>query len=124
MISGSLNPYGRSKELSKHGRMVNKLQKELIKLLGRDCRKCGHRSKLEFAHVRKTKLCGKTGRGKQARMYDVKNHLDCYILLCKPCHRQFDKTHKFEHPMPILKPRYRIKATTNTRGLMYDRNMV
>ena len=111
------------KELSKHGQGVNKLQKELLKLLGKSCRKCGTKGKLQFAHVRKTKLCGKTGRGKQARMYDVKNNLDCYILLCKSCHREFDRTHKFEHPMPIMKPRYQINPTTASRGVMYDRSM-
>jgi len=77
---------------------LNKLKIKLIKALGSDCRMCGHRIKLEFAHVKRTSLCGKTGRGKCKRLYDVKNNLSSYILLCKrPCHLKFDKEHSFEH---------------------------
>ena len=83
---------------SKQALFCDEMKKDLQKKLGSDCRKCGHRSKLEFAHVKRTKLSGKTGRGKKKRLYDIKNNLHCYILLCKPCHRQFDKDNKYEHP--------------------------
>jgi len=83
--------------LTKQSIYLNKLKIILQKALGSDCRKCGHRSKLEFAHVKKTKLTGITGRGKCKRLYDIKNNLGSYILLCHGCHRQFDRDHKFTH---------------------------
>jgi len=106
------------KTLSKQGIYLNKLKIKLIKALGSDCRMCGHRRKLEFAHVRRTKLCGKTGRGKCKRLYDIKNNLSSYILLCKrPCHLEFDRTHKFKH---VTYSKYKYKTNTLGQGIYYD----
>ena len=44
---------------------------------------------LEFAHIEPTGIEG-WGRGRKERYYDVIKHPDCYILLCKGCHRLFD----------------------------------
>ncbi len=46
--------------------------------------------KLEFAHTKRTGLNG-WGRGRKERYYDVINHPDSYILLCKECHKLFDR---------------------------------
>jgi len=98
-ITATRHVEGGKKSLTPQSIYLNKLKIKLIKALGSDCRMCGHRVKLEFAHVRRTKLCGKTGRGKCKRLYDVKNNLSSYILLCKrPCHLEFDRIHRFEHP--------------------------
>ncbi len=94
---------GKPVGLSKGGIRINKLQKKLKRLLGRDCKECGTRRRLEFAHVKKTKLCGIVGRGKSKRMYDIKNNLNCYILLCRSCHRKFDLKHNYRHVRPVSK---------------------
>ena len=44
---------------------------------------------LEFAHIEPTGLNGR-GRGQSARVYDIKNNQDKYILLCGQCHSEFD----------------------------------
>ena len=98
-VTATANLRGRPR--SKQALFLDKMKKELQVALGRDCRKCGHRRQLEFAHVKKTKLSGKTGRGKKKRLYDIKNNFGSYILLCKPCHREFDRLHKFEHPVHL-----------------------
>jgi len=109
---------GRAKGLTPQSIYLNKLKSKLIKALGSDCRMCGHRRKLEFAHVKRTQLCGKTGRGKCKRLYDIKNNLSSYILLCKrPCHLNFDKDHKFEHVIynKYCKSTHTIKRTWKYR---------
>jgi len=86
---------------------LNRLQQVLIEKLGGKCRgeNCNKRTKLDFAHVKITKLCGESGRGKSRRMYDIKKHLTSYILLCKPCHRAFDTKHGYRHVLPPIKVR-------------------
>jgi len=78
---------------------LNRLQQNLIEILGGKCRGegCNKRTKLDFAHVKITNLSGETGRGKSRRIYDVKKHITSYILLCKPCHRHFDTIHGYRH---------------------------
>jgi len=97
-ISDLYHYTGSKKTLTPQSVYLNKLKIKLQKALGSDCRKCGHRRKLEFAHIKRTTLCGKTGRGKCKRLYDIKNNLGSYILLCHSCHVDFDREHKFEHP--------------------------
>lgn len=45
---------------------------------------------IEFAHVRSTKLKGRS-RGMKQRVKDIRQFPMAYILLCKDCHYQFDK---------------------------------
>jgi HNH endonuclease len=54
------------------------------------CRSCGRREELQFAHRRPTGLEGR-GRGREKRLYDIKHHPRAYVLLCKWCHRDFDR---------------------------------
>ena len=64
----------------------NNLRKEF----GNRCEFCGYTSELEFAHILPTGLMG-MGRGKKKRYYNIVNHKPDYLLLCKDCHRKFDK---------------------------------
>ena len=63
---------------------------ELRKQFGGKCKHCDSTEDLQFAHIKDTKLNGK-GRGLKTRYYDIKNHPDCYALLAKICHYEFDK---------------------------------
>lgn len=63
---------------------------ELRDARGNQCRRCGSRLKLEFAHVKETKLRGRS-RGQMHRYCDIKRNPDAYELLCWNCHREFDK---------------------------------
>jgi hypothetical protein len=54
------------------------------------CQRCGTEDALEFAHAESTTLNSK-GRGRKERYYDVKRNISAYILLCKPCHKAYDK---------------------------------
>ena len=91
----------------KKRKALNELQQRLQYLLGGKCRGegCHKITKLDFAHVKRTKLCGESGRGKSRRMYDIKKNLTSYILLCKPCHRTFDTKYGYRHVLPPLKQR-------------------
>lgn len=62
-----------------------------LKLLrGNRCETCGDPSfDLEFAHLAPTGLKGE-GRGKQARMLDIRKQPEKYKLLCMACHDQLD----------------------------------
>lgn len=57
------------------------------------CQKCGSIQDLEFAHVRHTGLSGRS-RGRKERYYDIKNNRACYMLLCRSCHREHDRSVK------------------------------
>lgn len=59
---------------------------------GERCAKCGSRTELEFAHVVTTGLNGR-GRGSAERYYDILRHPRAYRLLCRRCHRAFDREH-------------------------------
>ena len=60
---------------------------------GNKCLQCSSVNRLEFAHLRPTGLRGR-GRGMDARMRDIKNHPNDYILLCRKCHLLLDSIHK------------------------------
>lgn len=48
------------------------------------------RVNLEFAHVRPTGVSG-MGRGLRQRVLDIRRFPSAYLLLCKLCHRAFDR---------------------------------
>jgi hypothetical protein len=50
---------------------------------------CGSTEELEFAHTAPTGLNGR-GRGYTQRVIDVRNHPECYRLLCDVCHLRLD----------------------------------
>lgn len=73
--------------------LIDKLRHQF----GNKCQECGAKRRynkwgvinLEFAHIKSTGLNGR-GRGLWKRIYDIKNHPECYKLLCWRCHREFD----------------------------------
>lgn len=71
-------------------RIETRSMQELRDARGDKCRRCGSRSKLEFAHVKETGLNGR-GRGQMHRYGDIKRNPDAYELLCWDCHREFDR---------------------------------
>lgn len=52
---------------------------------GNRCEECGFTEELEFHHVKPTGLSGRS-RGYNQRAYDIRNHPDCYVLVCRLCH--------------------------------------
>lgn len=62
---------------------------ELRAARGNKCGTCGRPSgddvKLEFAHVKKTRIKGRS-RGSLHRYYDIKKHPEAYLLECWDCH--------------------------------------
>jgi len=49
---------------------------------------------VEFAHRHDSEngsVLNGRGRGKRKRFYDVINHPECYVPLCKPHHKSYDK---------------------------------
>lgn len=61
----------------------------LRRALGDECFTCHSVMNLEFAHLSSTDLRG-AGRGSAHRYADVTKHPECYSLLCKNCHYDFD----------------------------------
>jgi hypothetical protein len=51
------------------------------------CGICGHKQRLQFHHIKPTKLNGDS-RGSSRRAYDIVKHPDCYIPLCYFCHQK------------------------------------
>jgi hypothetical protein len=73
------------------GRRIERRNVQLLRdERGNRCRRCGSRVKLEFAHVQATALQGRS-RGSIHRYYDIKKNPGAYELLCRDCHRDFDK---------------------------------
>jgi len=63
---------------------------ELRKERENKCEQCNmKKNRLEFAHIKPTGLNGK-GRGRNRRVLDIMKNKDCYKLLCRSCHRDFD----------------------------------
>lgn len=60
---------------------------------GGRCERCHSKRKkvLEFAHIKPTTLNGR-GRGQSRRYLDIKRNPTSYRLLCKACHKLFDRT--------------------------------
>jgi hypothetical protein len=73
------------------GRWLKRKFDELREVVfGGKCIFCGNNDDLQFAHIRETEVRG-WGRGKMVRYYDIINHKDDYRLMCKDCHKKFDK---------------------------------
>lgn len=70
---------------------VRKERKAQIIRFGGKCMNggCSSTKNLQFAHLKKTNLSG-MGRGSYNRIRDVRDHPECYALLCKECHKLFD----------------------------------
>lgn len=75
---------------TKSRRIETRSMQELREARGNRCRRCRSRSKLEFAHVKETKVSGR-GRGQMVRYCDIKRNPDAYELLCWDCHHEFDR---------------------------------
>lgn len=78
-------------------RVVVKGMQRLRARFGNRCAECGSTpsedfelNRLEFAHVVTTGLNGR-GRGSAERYYDILKNPGAYRLLCRPCHRRFDR---------------------------------
>lgn len=63
---------------------------ELRAARGGKCEWCSATETLEFAHVHATNVNGQ-GRGGRERYYDIRNHPECYRLLCHECHLAYDR---------------------------------
>ena len=61
-------------------------------LFGPYCQFCGGIEQLEFSHRKPTGLSGRS-RGLIKRYLDVIRNPQCYQVLCKSCHREYDKTY-------------------------------
>lgn len=75
---------------SYYSNLYNRLFNELRRVFGGKCIICGKMWALEFAHLKDTGLSG-DGRGQRKRYYDIKNHPECYTLMCKEDHHKFDR---------------------------------
>lgn len=75
--------------VERHKRMVRRMKRRAIALIGKVCAICGTTSKLEFAHLMPTGLNGE-GRGQYWRYRDVLEFPECYARLCEGCHARFD----------------------------------
>jgi len=51
------------------------------------CGICGHKQKIQFHHIKPTKVNGES-RGSNQRAYDIVKHPDCYIPLYFFCHQK------------------------------------
>ena len=69
-----------------HGKNYYKTVVRNLRLIVK-CGICGHKQKLQFHHIKETKLNGE-GRGSNQRYYDIVKHPDAYIPLCYFCHQK------------------------------------
>ncbi len=69
-----------------HGKNYYKTVVRNLRLIMK-CGICGHKQKLQFHHIKVTKLNGE-GRGSNQRAYDIVKHPDAYIPLCYFCHQK------------------------------------
>lgn len=78
---------------SYYGKWIAKKRAEEVARRGGCCQVCGNSTyeELEFAHVRETPLSGTgAGRGSYNRWKDIRDHPECYRLMCYLCHESFD----------------------------------
>ncbi len=66
---------------------VKNLRQRNLKLFGYICADCGKLGE-DFHHIDVTPLMGHDRKGSYYRAMDVKLHPECYVLLCKKCHRK------------------------------------
>ncbi len=69
-----------------HGRNYYKTVVKNLRLIVK-CGICCHKQKLQFHHIKETKLNG-DGRGSNHRYYDIVKHPEAYIPLCYFCHQR------------------------------------
>ncbi len=69
-----------------HGKNYYKTVVKNLRLIVK-CGICGHNQKLQFHHIKETKLNGE-GRGSNQRAYDIVKHPEAYIPLCYFCHQK------------------------------------
>jgi hypothetical protein len=73
---------------------MSRLQVLMVALrlqFGNRCDLCGREdAPLEFAHIDSDGLNG-AGRGGLKRAYRIRRNPSNYRLLCKPCHRRYDR---------------------------------
>ncbi len=66
--------------------ILQRLRKEF----GDKCQWCGNIEKLQFAHIKPTKIRG-SARGMDARARDIQKNKTHYMLLCHWCHKIHNK---------------------------------
>ena len=66
-----------------------KIRLQLVTEFGGQCSDCGETGKLQFAHMKPTKLFGRS-RGFWQRINDIRNNRKSYRLLCIKCHMKMD----------------------------------
>lgn len=76
---------------------IREARRKLKKEYGNKCKFCEATTQLEFAHKEPTQLYS-IGRGRKERYYDVLYNPQSYILLCKECHKKYDKERKSKCP--------------------------
>ena len=75
---------------NRQNKWIKQARGALMLEFGGCCQRCGTEDALEFAHAAPTKLNSK-GRGRKERFYDVKRNISAYVLLCRACHKAFDR---------------------------------
>ncbi len=75
--------------MNKQNRYFRRMRARLVAKRGGKCEDCPNTKPLEWAHVKPTALNG-DGRGYNRRTLDIRDHPDCYKLLCKSCHNILD----------------------------------
>jgi len=73
------------KKMNKRNQLQKIYRKKLEKSFGGFCWLCLETGKIQFHHLRETKLTG-NGRGRKERYYDILNNPECYFPICKECH--------------------------------------
>lgn len=78
--------------VTQQARWIKELRRRLLLYRGGRCQGvgCSCEKNLEFAHLKPTSVVGR-GRGRSDRYLDIKRNPDAYILLCRDCHRRFDR---------------------------------
>lgn len=73
---------------------AHRLNEALRSRRGNVCEVCGSvdnpTDPHQWAHIAQTSLSGE-GRGYQARIRDVRDNPEKYALMCRSCHREFDR---------------------------------
>lgn len=72
-------------------RYNHRLRDALLFAYGNECLCCSETENLEFAHKQPDDFCGR-GRGSLHRHLYIKNHPEKFVLMCKGCHSEYDRT--------------------------------
>jgi hypothetical protein len=75
---------------------LDRLRTRLLMERGNSCSVCKGLScgniRLEFAHIKPTSING-SSRGLSKRLLDIQSNPECYSLMGKICHDNYDATH-------------------------------